>query len=600
MRPNKTIKIGRSDFGRIVRGNHYFVDKTKFISEFYNDASDIIVMPRPKRFGKTLNLSMLEHFFDIRKPESKALFEEYEIAKDKEFCEKHQNKYPVINLTLKSVEGDDWESCYDKLQVVVSGLYKSHKYLLASDKIDDFEKDTFKQIMYKKASAAELSFSLQMLSEYLRRHFSKEVIILIDEYDAPIIHAFEKTNPPIKSLDKEKPTYYQKIVGFMQMFLGETFKGNEDNLEKGLLTGVMRISRESLFSKWNNITVFDIQMPYFTDSFGFTNAEIKQILQYFNLQDKFDGVKKWYDGYKFGNIENIYNPWSIMRYISLHNVGFKPYWINSSENSLIQNRITEAGAKEAVEQLILGQKVVKEIRENFVFEDFETDNDLLWTLLFYSGFLTQVEQVSTNYYALRIPNNEIKTAFIHIILKWVKQKYRLTKDGLKNTFNYLITNDLANFEKELRKSIADSLSFYDTATKADKSDDNYRSRKEQIFHVYTLGMLAALKDDYVIKSNRESGAGRYDIMLIPNDKDKNGVVIEIKSIEKQKANESDADFANRINTALKNARRQIERNQYQNELLAHKISEDKIVKVAIVFAGKLPYVNEVELKKTTI
>ncbi len=353
----KTIKIpgtGISDFKDFILENNYFVDKTLFIKDFLTGNSYVSLMPRPKRFGKTLNLSMIKHFCDIQSPENKALFSEFAISKDKEFCEQHQNRYPVISITLKSVKADNWSDCYEKLKFQISKMYQQHMYLYQSDKLSDFDKKKFSSVLNEDAAQARFEYSLLELSKYLQTHHNKKVIILVDEYDTPIISAFNNTKSPIKSKKGETSTYYEKVVAFMQSFLGEAFKGNT-SLKKGLLTGVMRISRESMFSDWKNVSVYDIQSPYFSDSFGFTTEETKEVLNHFGLQNKIESVKQWYNGYKFGETEGIYNPWSIMRYVGNYKAGFKSYWVNSSENSLIQDRIVEPDAQETVEALISGQ-----------------------------------------------------------------------------------------------------------------------------------------------------------------------------------------------------------------------------------------------------
>ena len=599
----KTLKIGRSDFELIVKNNHYFVDKTMLIYDFYHNENDIVLMPRPKRFGKTLNLSMIEHFFDIRKSKSEKLFSEFEISKKIEFCQEHQNKYPLINISLKKVKATNWESCLNSFKIAISKLYKEHKYLLKSEKLDDFEKDNFKKILYRTATKIEYANSLVELSEYLKAHFDNEVIILVDEYDAPIITAFNNTNSPIKSIDKENLTYYQNVIDFMQTFLGEAYKENK-NLKKGLLTGVMRVGRESIFSEWNNFDVFGITSTYFSNSFGFTQQETKKILTFFGLQNDINKVAKWYDGYKFGNTVQIYNPWSIVSYISKVNDGFKPYWINTGDYSLIKESITAPDVKNKIQELIEGKTIEKELKDNFVFSDFEIDNELIWTLLTYNGYLTQVGKGKFGNYKLKIPNKEVKIVFTDIIMNWLNTKVKIKRDLLISTAESLINNEIIKFEKGFRQIIGDTISYFDTASKnIDTMTSSHRISAvtpEQIYHVYTLGLLAILSDDYIIKSNRESGNGRYDIMLIPQDKTnistslnaKNGIVIEIKQIEKQKENEDDKKFSERVNNKIDDAMSQIDRNEYYAELIVNQIKPENIIKLAIVFVGKKPYINK--------
>ena len=592
MEKGKTLKIGRSDFELIVKNNHYFVDKTMLIDEFYHSGNDVILIPRPKRFGKTLNLSMVEHFFDIQKPESAGLFSEFEISEKKDFCEKHQNKYPVINISLKGIKETNWDACLEKFKSLISKLYQSNDFLLDSEKLKKTDKLIFEKIIIKTADKTEYKESLERLSNYLQKHYNQKVIILIDEYDAPIISAFKYTKPPIKNFKTGNLTYYENVINFMQGFLGDAYKGNS-SLHKGLLTGVMRVGRESIFSEWNNFDVFGITMPFFADSFGFTRTETEKILTYFGLQDQINNIKKWYDGYQFGDIDNIFNPWSIVNYITKEKAGFRPYWVNSGDYSLIKSRIIEIGVKDTVQNLIEGKTIEKELKDNFVFQDFETDNELLWTLLTDNGYLTQVGKADFGNYKLRIPNNEVRIVFTDIIKTWLNTEVKLTRDLLISTARSLINNKLADFEIGFKQIIGDTLSYFDTAEKTNKSTTEKTITSEQIYHVYTLGLLTILADDFMIKSNRESQHGRYDIMLIPHDKNKNGIVIEIKQIEEQKTNEKDDKFKQRVNTAIDAALHQIEIKEYYTELISNKIEPENIVKAAIVFAGKKPYITKI-------
>ena len=593
----KTLKLGRSDFELIVGNNHYFVDKTMLIYEFYHNENDIVLLPRPKRFGKTLNLSMIEYFFDIRKPESKKLFSKFKISENKEFCKEHQNKYPVINISLKDIKKASWNKCLENFKDTIYELYQEHKYLLQSNKLDSSEKKHFRDIISKTALETEYETSLFKLSKYLKNHFEKEVIILVDEYDAPIINAFKNTPLPIKK-EKGKNTYYQNAIDFMQLFLGKAYKGNK-NLKKGLLTGVMRIGKESIFSEWNNFDVFGITMPYFDDKFGFTEDETKKLLTYFNLKNDIKTVARWYDGYKFGETDKIYNPWSIVNYIAKHKAGFRPYWVNTGDYSLIKDNITVPNAKEQIQKLIEGKTIDKELKENFVFSDFETNKELVWTLLADNGYLTQNGKGKYGNYKLKIPNKEVKIVFTDIIMTWLDTEVKIKRDLLISMAENLINSRITEFEKDFRKIVAGTISYHDTAEKKDKetkeiiiSHSLSRTFGEQIYHVYTLGLLAILSDDYNIKSNKESGDGRYDIMLIPYEKSKNGIVIEIKKIKKQQINEKDENFKSRITKKIDEALHQIEINEYYTELLENKIKPENIIKLAIVFAGKKPYVKK--------
>jgi hypothetical protein len=591
MENRKILETGISDFKNIIENNCYFVDKTALIYDFFTHGAYISLMPRPKRFGKTLNLSMIEHFFDIQKTKSAMLFSGFNISEQKEFCKEHQNKYPVINISFKDVKENNWNDCRENFKELIFDLYEKFDFLAKSDKLKNTEKIKFDKIISGTASDVQYKFSLMNLSVFLRKHFKNKVIILVDEYDTPIINAFKNTPKPIKS-PKGETSYYENVISFMQTFLGKAYKGNEKNLRKGLITGVMRVARESIFSDWNNFNVYSITSNYFSESFGFTQSETEKIVTYFGLQDNLKDIEKWYNGYKFGNIDKIYNPWSIVNYILNEKDGFKAHWVNTSDYSLIKERITEQNVTPKLQKLIEGKTIDEPIYENFIFSDFETDSELLWTLLTYNGYLTQLQKSDYDNYKLKIPNNEVKKVFTDIIMNWLKNRVKLKRDLIIFTADCLINNKLKKFETGFKRIVGDTISYYDTAEKHDKEKDEIILAKEQIYHVYTLGLLAILSDDYIIKSNREGGEGRYDIMLIPHDKIKNGVVIEIKSIGKQKENEDNEKFAKRIDDEIVNALNQIERNKYYKELLANKIPLEQINKVPIVFAGKEPYITK--------
>jgi len=367
--------------------------------------------------------------------------------------------------------------------------------LLNSDKLKSYDKKYFENIILRNATETDYKFSIRNLSEYLKSHFGKNVIILIDEYDTPIIWAYNNN----KSDKKTESSFYASSVTFMQTFLGEAFKENE-SLQKGLLTGITRISKESMFSDWNNFKVFALTSPYFSDKFGFTEEETKKLLKYFDLFDNYKNVKKWYDGYIFGNTDKIYNPWSIVNYVAYKEEGFKPYWVNTSADTLIRDKITDAGIENDLKKLLSGEIIEKRLEENFVFSDFDTDAEMIWTLLTYSGYLTQIKKAKYDNYELKIPNNEVRELLI-------------------STAEHLINNRISKFEKGFKKIIGNTISYFDKG-----------GEPERIYHVYTLGLLAILSDDYIIKSNGESGDGRYDILLIPFDKTKFGIVIEFKII----------------------------------------------------------------------
>ncbi len=406
MKNKKTIQTDSYNFKQIVENNNYFVDKTPFIYDLFEDGSYVTVMSRPKRFGKTLNLSMLEHFFDINKKDSAKLFSEFEISDRKEFCEQHQNKYPVINISLKSVKESNWKDCMNSFKKTIIDIYIKHSYLLKSENLDNYDRPRYEKIISGEASEIEYQSSLNDLSRYLQKHFDKNVIILLDDYDTPIINAYQNTLEPINDQKQDKITYYGKVINFLSSFISEAFKGN-NSLKKGLITGVMQIAHENIFADCNNVTYNGILSVYFSGNFGFTRQETKKILEHFNLQDDIDSIEKWYSGYKFGDIENICNPWSIVNYIKNKKVGFKSYCLESSEDSLIAEWIKKPNIKKEIQELIESKTITKTIDENFVYTDINDITDL-WTILFYNGYLTQIKEAVFCQHELKPPNNEMK------------------------------------------------------------------------------------------------------------------------------------------------------------------------------------------------
>ncbi len=568
MQPRKKLNLGSSDFKSLMENDNYFVDKSLFIEEVIESEYAVLLLPRPRRFGKTLNLSMLRHFFDVRQPENINLFTDLKIWQCGEHIKAHQGRYPVIYMSFKDAKGLTWENTLEHIKHEIKRTYFSHYYLLESNILYPHERDFFNDILQKKASVVEYELSIITLCEYLQRYYNENVIILIDEYDAPIQAGYKK--------------FYNEVVTFMRTLLSGAYKDNSF-LKKGVITGILRVSRESIFSGLNNLSVHSILDIEFSDKFGFTEPEVKQLLTDFNINTDYSLIKQWYDGYKIGEINNIYNPWSILNFVSGKKEIFKPFWSNSSSNDLIKSEINKRDAdivREDVLKLISGESIIKDIEPNFVFPDLENRKSLIWTLLTFSGYLTIKEQNSRRGYELVIPNHEIRTVFQDTIIEWIESGLKIMKSRVAQTINSLITNNLTDFEYHFRLVMGDTFSYFDTS-----------NNPEYVYQAYTLGLLAIIGDYYIIKSNRESGGGRYDIMMIPHDKQKKGVVIEIKQVPKQKKTENEEDFIERINTALAQAKNQIEKNKYYMELIENRIDPQNIVKVPIVFAGKIPYIN---------
>ena len=564
----KKLNLGYSDFKNIIQSNSYFVDKSLLIKEVIDTEKNVLLFPRPRRFGKTLNLSMLKCYFDKNEPENKELFTKLKIWQADDNIKKHCGKYPLIFLSFKDTKANNWDETFKYIKKEISKVYQQHTYLLNNDDLSSFEKIKFNKIITEIGDIVDFAVSLSELSEYLQRHHNEKVVILVDEYDTPIQAGYGK--------------FYNEVVSFMRNLLSGAFKDNS-NLYKGIITGILRVSKESIFSGLNNLSVYSILDDEFSDKFGFTEPEVKGILKDFNIKTDYSEIERWYDGYKFGETTKIYNPWSILNFVVSKNERFKTFWTNTSSNELIKNEIKKKDAdniRQEILKLINNEIIIKDIEENFVFTDLDTSKEILWTLLTYSGYLTTRKNISRKEYEILIPNYELKTVFQDTIIEWLQTDIKIIKSLLQETANNLINNNISEFEKGFKQIIGDTFSYYDTA-----------KNHEYIYHSYILGLLAIIGDDYIIKSNKESGDGRYDIMLIPHDKSKNGVVIEIKQIEKRKDSENSANFLNRINETIKIASIQIDKNMYYKELIDNKIEHQNIIKVPIVFAGKEPFIT---------
>lgn len=551
----KRLLRGLDDFQKLINRGGYFVDKTLLIQDVLDDGHEVILLPRPRRFGKSLNLSMLANFFDITQKENATLFKPYKIWKaGKRYTDK-QGKYPVIKLTLKDIETATFKEYLEDFQFLTAELFESHNYLLSSDRLTERQKKDIAIFIDREASIAMLKKSLKMLSIFLAQHHQQKVIILIDEYDAPIHTGYRNG-------------YYKSIIRFMKTFLGGALKTNK-YLYKSVITGILRVSKESIFSELNNIEVYSVLDYQYSDKFGFTEKETKDLLQHFHLLKDFGQIKQWYNGYKMGNVEDIYNPWSITGYILKYEQGFEGHWVNTSSDELIRERIAEKSAKEIrgdIELLLSGKTIQKRIEEKMVFGDFYTKKELLWSLLLYAGYLTIAEKEDQQFYQLKIPNYEIKTLFQEIIWHWFEVGFNVTPSLLKKMIESLTQNRIKDFEKYFQGVMEDTFSYFDVT-----------KNPEDVWQAYTLGLLSISKEDYIIRSNRESGAGRYDILMLPKVKTEYGIVMEIKTMDKDATQEQ-------IDAKLEEALGQIERNEYYKELIVHNIP--KRIEIAMVFTGK--------------
>jgi len=489
----KKLIIGSSDYRNFIEDGGYFVDKTLLIKEVIDNGHGVILVPRPRRFGKTLNLSMLRYFFDASLEDTAVLFKPYKIWQQGDYYTGQQGKYPVIHLSLKSAKATDFESSQTNIYMILAEVYHEHRYLLGKDILEKEERELFSAILSRKAGAATFGSSLKKLCEYLHRYSGEKTVVLLDEYDAPIHTGFYHD-------------YYDEIIQLMKSLMGNTFKDNP-YLHKGVITGILRIAKESIFSDFNNPGIFTILNYDFADKFGFAEEEVQLLLSDFNLSEHFPAIKEWYDGYKFGDKEHIYNPWSVINYVDKHREGFKSWWVNTSSDGLIKRQISAKNATEIrtdINNLLEGKAITKIIDENIIFSDFHNKKDLIWSLLVFSGYLNSIKTISLKRHNLVIPNKEIEFLFREIVLEWLDREVNVGFSTLLAMTKSLTTNNIPEFERHFKTVMQDTFSYFDIHTEP-----------ERVYQAYVLGLLGMLGDDYIIKSNRESGSGRYDILLLP-------------------------------------------------------------------------------------
>ena len=540
----KKIPIGIDDFKKIRENDIYYIDKTKYIEEILVDASEVKLFTRPRRFGKTLNMSMLKYFFDIKnKGENKKLFQNLYIEKSDFF--KEQGAYPVVYISLKGIKADTWESSFFLIKSLISSIYNEFEYI--REKLNESQLDSFNKVWLKKDDG-EYRNALKNLTSFLYEYYKKEVILLIDEYDSPLINAYEHG-------------YYDKAIVFFQVFYGEALKTNP-YLRMGIMTGIIRVIKAGIFSDLNNLKVYSILEKEYSDFYGFTQEEVEKALKNFNIEYELPEVKAWYDGYRFGN-SDVYNPWSILNFIQSEEL--RPYWIETSGNFLINNILKNVSTEtiEILENLFNGTSMEENISGN---SDLSVlmGKDEIWELLLFSGYLTIDEKIGESYediYTLRLPNREVKEFFRKkfIDVNFGESTFRKSMEALKK-------NNIKDFEKYLQNILLKSASFHDT-------------KSEIFYHGLILGMMFYLDRDYIVKSNEESGLGRYDVSIEPRNKNNRAYILEFKVTK----NEQD------LEKESKEAIEQIISKKYDTSLKERGVKG--IVFLGIAFCGKLVKVN---------
>ena len=546
----KQFLIGSSHFSGIIKTpNAYYVDKTLFIKEVLEEVATVLLIPRPRRFGKTLNMDMLAEF--AGNPESKSLFDGLLISNYPDIMAK-QGTYPTIFLSLKSAKQTTYVETLAYLREVMSETFGKFRYLRNHLELD--QQDIFDNILYKRSETSELRQSLRTLMQWLCEHFKKQVVIILDEYDAPIHSAWQYD-------------YYKEMVSFMQGYLGDAFKDNP-YLFRGVMTGILRVSRENIFSGLNNVRVYSMLNPKYGEYFGFTEAEVDAICESFDLMPERENVRRWYNGYQVGQVQ-VYNPWSIVNYAT--DKIFKAYWVNTSNNLVIQTLIARSSdaVKSKFEQLMQGESVKVLVDEHALLPRIDgTDSDSLWSFLLFSGYL---KVLSLEYQGLKatcvvaIPNQEIRYLYEEQLSSFFNSS-SFSPEKYTRMLNALIEGDIVSFSHDLQNYLETSMSYFDAG----------REEPERFYHGFVLGILVALRETHEVKSNRESGRGRYDIMIIPKDHSKIGIVMEFKI--------ANSDQEVDMNTALDEAFLQIENKHYEAELKA--LGIQKIIKMAAVFYKK--------------
>lgn len=552
----KGLPIGREDFKEIRENDFYYVDKTKYIEELLLDGTQVKLFCRPRRFGKTLSMSTLRYFFDIKNgEENRKLFDGLYISNSPLMSE--QGKYPVIFISMKGVTGHTWKSSFSDIKLKIKELFKDYSYLV--DSFDKYDKLDFEKYILdiENLGEADLKKSLHILTKLLCKYYNQKVILLIDEYDSPILSAVEKG-------------YYTEMKDFLRAFYGDALKTNE-YLQMGVLTGIIRVTQAGIFSDLNNIENYTILKKSYSQYFGLLEAEVEEALRYYGIEYKLDEVRAWYDGYNFAGTE-VYNPLSILKYIKEKEL--ESYWINTSGNALIMEIIANSD-----------DRVIKDLEKLFEEKELETAVDLeldmgksllesdIWSLMLSSGYLTIKEKIDRKNYIIKIPNKEIRTFFKDAFIKMVFKGTRYVEDVKRA----LLTKDLESFEIAFQNMVLESISFHNTTLNMKKEEGkevDELSYSEVPYQMFMLGFLTSMQDKFFVTPEQESGLGRADILLEPKNKNGVGYILEIKATRKN----------NRISNLAKRAHKQIDSKIYETELRKRGVVD--IVKIGIAFRGK--------------
>ncbi len=531
----KKLPIGIENFEELRKEDFYYIDKTGLIAELLHNWGAVNLFTRPRRFGKTLNMSMLEHFFSL--DGDKRIFDGLDISKETALCEEHMGKYPVISVSLKGIDARVYETAYQMAAQVIIEAAAKYYFLLESEKLNEHDKAAYKDLLDKNMNEGTLGSSLRQLSGMLEKHYGTKVIVLIDEYDVPLAKAHANG-------------YYDQMVSLIRSLLGEVLKTN-NSLKLAVLTGCLRISKESIFTGLNNLKVRSVTDVRFDEYFGFTDTEVRSLLEYYGYPDCYEIAKRWYDGYHFGNVD-VYCPWDVLNYCDslLDDKDAQPenYWINTSSNDAVKRFIEEsanATTKREIECLVAGEVITKEIHQELTYAEVYQSIDNIWSLLFTTGYLTQRGKAEGRQMKLAIPNLEIRDIYVTQIMEFFKESVREDGEMLNRFCDALRNEDTENVEKIFTEYLRKTISIRDTAVRS--------SMKESFYHGVLLGILG-VKTRWGISSNREMGEGYADILAEPDTGDM-GIIIEVKY-----AHDGNLDGA------CKEALKQIEYTKYEDDL----------------------------------
>lgn len=551
----KLVPIGISDYKKLVEGNHYYVDKTRLIEEIW-DSGEVVLVTRPRRFGKTLNLSMLRYFFEQSSVDHQHLFKDTAIWQHVKYQALH-GQFPVIFLSFRSIKGSHWQVCYDTFALIISEEFDRHRYLLSDGSLESQEKVLFQRILERTVSEAELRLSLQFLGKLLARYHQKKVVVLIDEYDVTVQSAYVHG-------------FYEEAIEFLKVLLTAILKDN-NVLEKGVLTGVLTLAKAGIFTDLNNLDVFNLTHETMADKFGFTRKEVADLLNYYGLTHSQAQIEQWYDGYTFGTTSAIFNPWSVLKCIKAQGV-IDTYWANTSDNILVKKLIARAtiSIKSELELILHNKPVEQSIKESITFPQLDHGSDLVWSLLLFTGYLTYKTcefKDGSKVCALIIPNQEIRHLYVQMIRELFKES--VMGGQVENLLLAITQGDTDIFSKLLQSFVLNSMSAYDLP-----SDE-----PEKSYHLFVLELLVALSDTYEVKSNRESGLGRYDIMIIPKKEHIPSIIMEFKIVRPGET----------LETTAQKALDQIREKKYAQELYTKSVLS--VLEYGIAFEGKKIFVK---------